>query len=181
MLHGHVSEEHKAELYARRVGEPDRLLGRGLVPDGDGGRDLRHAERGAARSAGCPSRSIDGETGLLADDGPELTAAVQRARRPTDALRERMGASGRASARATFTWERTARETLDVLEATAAARARRAARASLARSETAEGRRHGRGDDGQQRRSRWSSPSLFARLLGADGLRLARPRWSRRS
>ncbi len=47
------------------VGEPDGLLGRGLVPDRDGGRDLRDAERGAAhrRPAGVDRRRFDGAAG----------------------------------------------------------------------------------------------------------------------
>ena len=46
-LHGFVSEERKRELYAARVGHADRVVGRGLVPDGDGGRRLcaRRARR----------------------------------------------------------------------------------------------------------------------------------------
>ena len=76
---------------------------------------------------------MDGSTGLLADDGPGLTAAVQRLV-ADDALRERMGEAARARA-AGFTWERTARESADLLSETSARGARAPAR-GRGRSET---------------------------------------------
>ena len=80
----------------------------------------------ALRVGGLPESIVDGETGLLADDGPELTAKV-RALVEDRALRERLGAAARARA-ATFTWERTAGETLAVLEASGRGAAPGAAR-----------------------------------------------------
>jgi O-antigen/teichoic acid export membrane protein len=71
----------------------------------------------ALRVGGLPESIADGSTGLLADDGPSLTAAVTRLV-GDDALRARMGEAARARA-ATFTWERTARESLALLERTA--------------------------------------------------------------
>ncbi len=79
----------------------------------------------ALRVGGLPESIVDGKTGLLADDGPGLTAAVQRLVADA-ALRTSMGAAARARA-ATFTWERTARESLDLLETTAARSASRCA------------------------------------------------------
>src|SRR4030095_3627740 len=67
------------------------------------------------------------------DDGPGLTAAVQRLV-ADDALRARMGEAARSRA-ATFTWERTARESADlVVGASAPAPAR--LREVVGRSET---------------------------------------------
>ena len=68
----------------------------------------------ALRVGGLAESIVDGETGLLADDEAGLVAAVRRVVEEPG-LRERLGAAARERA-ATFTWERTARETLDVLE-----------------------------------------------------------------
>ena len=68
----------------------------------------------ALRVGGLPESIVDGETGLLADDGPGLTAAVAAAASPTTSCARAMGAAARARA-ASFTWERTARETLELL------------------------------------------------------------------
>jgi glycosyltransferase involved in cell wall biosynthesis/O-antigen/teichoic acid export membrane protein len=114
MLHGHVTEAHKAELYGRAWVNVTASSAEGWC--------LTVME---AATCGTPSAAIavgglvesiaDGETGLLAADGPELTAAV--ARLVSDgALRARMGEAARERARQ-FTWERTARENLTRLEA----------------------------------------------------------------
>ena len=164
VLHGHVSEEREGGAVRARVGEPDRLLGRGLVPDGDGGGDVRHAERGDPRSAGCRSRSSDGSTGLLADDGPGLTAAVQRLV-ADDELRERMGEAARARA-ATFTWERTARESARP----AGRRPPRARRCGCARSPAARRRLKAAGMAAATMANNALAlvfTVLFARILGA--------------
>src|SRR5205814_2812490 len=87
----------------------------------------------ALRVGGLPESIADGETGLLADDGPALTAAVRRLVEDGE-LRERMGAAARERA-AEFTWERTARETLALLERTAT-REPASWRTSMAGSET---------------------------------------------
>ena len=116
VLHGHVSEEFKAELYARSW--------LNLTASSAEGWCLTVMEAAtcgtpsaALRVGGLPESIVDGETGLLADDGPGLTAAVQRLVADDD-LRSRMGASARSRAHG-FTWERTARESLTLLEETA--------------------------------------------------------------
>ena len=65
-----------------RVGQPHRLLGRGLVPDGDGGRDVRHAERGAPRrrAAGVDRRRLD-RAARRRRAGPDRRGAAPRGRR----------------------------------------------------------------------------------------------------
>ena len=102
-----------------RVGQPDRLLGRGLVPDGDGGGDVRHAERGAGRrrAAGVDRRRRDRPA--RATSRPSWPRTSQRLVEDRE-LRERLGAAAHARARE-FTWDRTARANLDVLEAEAGA------------------------------------------------------------
>ena len=103
----------EAAAASERVGEPHRLIGRGLVPDGDGGRGLRHAERGAG--GGRPARVDRGRaTGLLARDPEELVEQTRRVVRDPE-LRERLGAAALERARA-FSWDRTAQQTLDALE-----------------------------------------------------------------
>ena len=52
----------------------------------------------ALRVGGLPESIVDGETGLLADDGPGLTAAVQRLV-ADDELRARMGEAARDARR----------------------------------------------------------------------------------
>jgi O-antigen/teichoic acid export membrane protein len=87
----------------------------------------------ALRVGGLTESIVDGETGGLADDVPELTAKVRRMVEDP-AWRDRLGAAAKARARE-FTWERTAGANLAVLE-TAAAADRRPLRAVLAESET---------------------------------------------
>ena len=147
----------KARAVRARVGEPHRLLGRGLVPDGDGGRDLRDAERGAARSAGCRSRSSTAR--------PACWPTTRRGwpprcggSSPTPSC-ARGWATRRARGRAAFTWERTARRTSRCSSDAPARRAPRAARRRCARSETAEGRRAWPRRRWPTTRSRWSSRS----------------------
>ena len=125
VLHGHVSEEEKAALYARAWVNLTASSAEGWCLT-----VMEAATCGtpsaALRIGGLPESIVDGETGLLADDGPGLTAAVRRLVDDGE-LRERLGAAARERA-ATFTWERTARETLDLLEAAARARPREPAR-----------------------------------------------------
>src|SRR4051794_33963507 len=131
-LHGHVSEERKAALYASAWVNLTASSAEGWCLT-----VMEAATVGtpsvALRVGGLPESIADSSTGLLADDGPGLTAAVKRLVED-DALREEMGRAAQARA-ATFTWERTARETLDLLEATAA-EPRTSLRATLGRSET---------------------------------------------
>src|SRR4051812_8545333 len=132
VLHGHVTEHEKAALYARAWVNLTASSAEGWCLT-----VMEAATCGTPSAAlaigGLPESIVDGETGLLADDGPGLVAAVQRLV-ADPALREEMGAAARERA-ATFTWERTARETLDVLSETAAA-PRVSLRSVLARSET---------------------------------------------
>ena len=129
---GTCPRTEKAALYAAGVGQPDRVLRRGLVSDRDGGRDLRHPERGAAdrRAARVDRRRRDRPAGRRRP-GPDR----RRARLVDDAeLRERLGEAARERA-SRFTWERTARESLELLEQTASAAPVRL-REVLSRSET---------------------------------------------
>lgn len=69
----------------------------------------------AMRVGGLPESIEEGVTGFLADDGRQFTADVRRLIED-DQLRERMGRAALERAQ-DFTWDRTARRTLDVLEA----------------------------------------------------------------
>src|SRR3954470_8644528 len=132
VLHGHVSEEEKASLYAQAWVNLTASSAEGWCLT-----VMEAATCGtpsaALRTGGLPESILAGETGLLADDAPGLVSAVQRLVAEPD-LRESLGAAARERA-ASFTWERTAHESLDVLEA-AAARPRAGLRCVLARSET---------------------------------------------
>ncbi len=118
VLHGHVSEEEKALLYASAWVNVTASSAEGWCLT-----VMEAATCGtpsaALRVGGLPESIADGETGLLADDGPGLTEAVRRLVSDPD-LRERMGDAARERAR-DFSWERTARTTLDRLEAAAMA------------------------------------------------------------
>jgi hypothetical protein len=133
------------------------------------GRRLRDAERRAARRR---ADRVDRRrrNRALADDVAELTAKV-RAMVEDPALRDRLGAAARTRARE-FTWDRTAAANLAVLER-AATSERRSVRESLAGSETLKA--------GGMAAATLASNAiallftvLFARILGAEGLRLAR-------
>src|SRR3954454_7985228 len=132
VLHGHVSEEEKADLYASAWVNVTASSAEGWCLT-----VMEAATCGtpsaALRVGGLPESIVDGSTGLLADDGPGLTEAVRRLV-SAPALRARMGAAARERA-ATFTWERTARETLSLLEGVAAGETVRR-RDALAASET---------------------------------------------
>ena len=171
MLHGHVSEALKAELYAQAWVNLTASSAEGWCLT-----VMEAATCGtpsvALRVGGLPESIVDGETGLLADDEAGLVAAVSRLV-DEPGLRERLGAAARERA-ATFTWERTARETLDVLEG---ARSREAVtlRDRAVAVGDAEGRRHGRGHDGQQRAGR----DLHRRCSRACSARRTTGRWRR--
>jgi glycosyltransferase involved in cell wall biosynthesis/O-antigen/teichoic acid export membrane protein len=115
-LHGHVSEAEKARLYGSAWVNVTASSAEGWCLT-----VMEAATCGtpsaALRVGGLPESIADGETGLLADDGPGLTEAVRRLV-TDDALRSRMGEAARERARG-FTWERTARATLARLEAAA--------------------------------------------------------------
>src|SRR3954447_10410766 len=132
VLHGHVSEAEKAALYTRAWVNLTASSAEGWCLT-----VMEAATCGtpsaALRIGGLPESIVDGTTGLLADDRPGLTAAVKRLVED-DELRSRMGEAARTRA-ASFTWERTARESLDLLTE-ASARAPVRLREVLGRSET---------------------------------------------
>ncbi|HEX3278267.1 MAG TPA: glycosyltransferase family 4 protein, partial [Thermoleophilaceae bacterium] len=115
-MHGYVDEETKAELYGRAWVN--------LTASQSEGWSLTVMEAAlcgtpsAALAVGGLAESIvDGETGFLARDTPELTERVQRLVGDSE-LRERFGAAALARA-STFTWDRSARAFLDVLRGVA--------------------------------------------------------------
>jgi glycosyltransferase involved in cell wall biosynthesis len=115
-LHGHVDEARKRELLARAWVNLTASSAEGwcLVV-------MEAAAVGTPSAAlavgGLTESIVDGRTGVLAQDGPELTAAV-RALLADSERRERLGVAARARA-ATFTWERAATRVMGVLEETA--------------------------------------------------------------
>ena len=164
VLHGHVSEEHKAALLAGSWVNLTASSAEGwclTVMEAA----LCATPSAALRVGGLPESIVDGETGLLADDGPELTAKV-RTLVEDRALRERLGEAARVRAE-TFTWERTAGETLAVLEATAAER-RPALRETLSTSETLKAAGLAAATLASNAVALMFTV-LFARILGADG------------
>jgi glycosyltransferase involved in cell wall biosynthesis/O-antigen/teichoic acid export membrane protein len=121
-MHGYVDEETKLRL----------LQGAwvNLTASSAEGWCLTVMEAGACRTptvalavGGLPESIQDGVTGLLARDRAELVEQTRRVVRDP-ALRERLGAAAQERAR-DFTWDRTARQTLDVLEDQVAAAAER--------------------------------------------------------
>ena len=123
----------------------------------------------AIAGGGLRESIVDGETGLLADDAAGLATAAHRLAGSDDELRSGW-ARPRWRGRATFTWERTARETLDGARGRRApARPERRARSrdALARS-TPLAPAAGRGGDGRNAHALVFTV-VFARLLGADG------------
>ena len=174
-MHGHVDEETQARAAPALLGEPDGVVGRGLVPDRDGGRGVRDAERGdrgrrAARVDRARAHRPAGAT--TARSSPSTYARLVR----DDELRERLGRA-RASAARDFTWDRAAQD--DARRARATSARRRPDRPPL------------------RKRSRARTPAarpglaaalmannfialiftvVFARLLGASRLRHARAR-----
>jgi glycosyltransferase involved in cell wall biosynthesis/O-antigen/teichoic acid export membrane protein len=114
ILHGHVTEAKKVELLQRAWVN--------LTASSAEGWCLTVMEAAvcktpsvAMRVGGLPESIEENVTGFLADDGEELTAHVRRLVED-DELRERMGQAAHDRAQE-FTWDRTARRTLDVLEA----------------------------------------------------------------
>jgi glycosyltransferase involved in cell wall biosynthesis/O-antigen/teichoic acid export membrane protein len=164
VLHGHVSEQRKAELLAHSWINVTASSAEGwclTVMEAA----LCATPSVALRVGGLRESIVDGETGLLADDGPELTAQIRRVVEDRE-LRERLGAAARSRAQM-FTWERTAQSTLSVLEAAAEAQRPRL-RTTLAASETLKAA-------GLAAATLASNAVallftvLFARILGAEG------------
>jgi glycosyltransferase involved in cell wall biosynthesis/O-antigen/teichoic acid export membrane protein len=87
----------------------------------------------ALRVGGLPESIVDGETGVLADDVPELTVKVREIVEHPD-LRDRLGEAARVRARS-LTWENTAEGSLKVLNA-AAETEHEGLRDTLGRSQT---------------------------------------------
>ncbi|MGH2948570.1 MAG: glycosyltransferase [Solirubrobacteraceae bacterium] len=163
-LHGHVSEERKAELLSSAWVNLTASSAEGwclTVMEAA----LYCTPSAALRVGGLPESIVDGETGLLADDGPELTTRVRELVEDRE-LRERLGAAARARAH-TFTWERTAGETLAVLDAAAESR-RAGLRESLAGSNTLKAAGLAVATLGSNAIALLFTV-LFARLLGAEG------------
>src|SRR3954466_8636730 len=127
-LHGHVDEATKVALLQRSWVN--------LTASSAEGWCLTVMEAAACatpsvamRVGGLPESLEDNVTGFLADDGAGLTAHVKRVV-DDDALREQMGRAAYERAQE-FTWDRTARRTLDVLEAEQVAEPRKRAMRDL--------------------------------------------------
>ena len=163
----------EARALAARVGEPDRLVGRGLVPDGHGGGSLRHAQRGAGggRAARVDRGRRDRPAGRRPGSSRRRTRLHRRGPRAARAPRAR-----RARERAReFTWDRTAERTLALLEEE---RERRGATRPLARAPASPRTDTGRAAGLAAAVMATNVIALaftvvFARLLGAPRLRLA--------
>jgi len=133
-MHGHVSEERKAELYARAWVN--------LTASSAEGWCLAVMEAAACGTpsvalaiGGLPESIDDGRTGLLARNESELAGKV-RALVEDPAARERTGANALERARS-FTWEAAAHRSLDALEELRTAEAQAPSlREALARSDT---------------------------------------------
>src|SRR4051812_35210956 len=122
LLHGHVSEAKKLELLQRAWVN--------LTASSAEGWCLTVMEAAvcktpsvAMRVGGLPESIEEDVTGFLADSGEELTQHVERLVQDGD-LREQMGQAAYDRAQE-FPWDRTARRTLDVLEAERAAEPKR--------------------------------------------------------
>ena len=131
-LHGHVSEQRKAELYAESWVN--------LTASSAEGWCLTVMEAAAAGTpsaalavGGLPESIVDGQTGVLADTPEALCHEVAGLVRDRDRVDE-LGEAARARARG-FTWDHTAEANLAVLDATAA-RERPRLRDAVRRSET---------------------------------------------
>src|SRR3954463_9959455 len=89
VLHGHVDEAEKAALYARAWVNLTASSAEGwclTVMEAA----MYRTPSAALAGGGLPESIVDGETGLLADDGPGLVANVRRLV-ADDGLRERLG------------------------------------------------------------------------------------------
>jgi glycosyltransferase involved in cell wall biosynthesis len=113
-MHGHVSEERKRELYQHAWVNVTASSAEGWALSVM--EAAACATPTAALAVGGVRESVeDGRTGLLARDPDELASHIQLILRDPE-LRDSLGAAALERARA-FTWDATARRTLDVLEA----------------------------------------------------------------
>lgn len=113
-MHGHVSEEHKLELYRRAWIN--------ITTSSAEGWGLSVTEAGACatpsaalRLGGLAEAIDDGRTGVLADTPAQLAEKVGRVLADSQ-LREALGRAAHARA-SEFSWEATARRTLQLLDA----------------------------------------------------------------
>jgi glycosyltransferase involved in cell wall biosynthesis/O-antigen/teichoic acid export membrane protein len=131
-LHGHVSEERKAELYSRAWVNMTASSAEGWCLT-----VMEAAAAGTPSAAlavgGLPESIVDGQTGVLAQTPEELAAKVSGLVADPQ-RRQELGDAARARARG-FTWDATAEANLHVLDAAAAAERPRL-RDALKRSET---------------------------------------------
>ena len=113
-MHGHVSEERKLELYQRAWINitTSSAEGWGLSVNEAGACATPSA---ALRLGGLAEAIDDGRTGILADDPPELAAKVGGVLADPE-LRDSLGRAAHARA-CEFTWDATARRTLQLLDA----------------------------------------------------------------
>jgi glycosyltransferase involved in cell wall biosynthesis/O-antigen/teichoic acid export membrane protein len=116
VLHGHVDEDRKTELYGRAWVS--------LTASSSEGWSLTVMEAAlcgtpsaALAVGGLPESIVDAETGILAHDRAELAARVREVIAQPE-LRARLSDAAEARAK-TFTWERAARTNVGVLRAEA--------------------------------------------------------------
>jgi glycosyltransferase involved in cell wall biosynthesis len=121
-VHGFVDEAAKAEFYQRAWVHVTASASEGWSLT-----VMEAAQWGTPSVAlpvgGLRESIVDGETGLLAKDPPDLTRSLRRLIEDGE-LRERLGRQAEARAD-TFTWDRTASTMLDVVKRRASAPARR--------------------------------------------------------
>ena len=112
-MHGHVSEERKRELYQRAWVNVTASSAEGWALS-----VIEAAACGTPTAAlaigGLPESVDDGRTGLLAADPDDLALRIQLILRDPE-LRDSLGAAALERAQA-FTWDATARRTLELLE-----------------------------------------------------------------
>ena len=112
-MHGHVTEERKRELLKQAWVNVSASSAEGWCLT-----VMEAAASGTPSAAiaigGLPESIVDGRTGLLAADGPELADKVRRILEDRP-LRESLGREALERAGG-FTWEATARRTLALLE-----------------------------------------------------------------
>jgi glycosyltransferase involved in cell wall biosynthesis/O-antigen/teichoic acid export membrane protein len=164
MLHGHVSEAEKKDLYARSWINLTASSAEGWCLT-----VMEAAATGTPSAAmavgGLPESIVDEQTGVLADSPPELADKVAALVADPE-RREQLGAAARARARG-FTWDTTAASNLAVLERTAEAERPRL-RDALRASET--GAAAGLAAATLLNNAiQLVFVVLFSRLLGADG------------